>query len=282
MLLRKAAQRLEAAGAGAPHRQAAWLLAEVTGLRTAELYARPGETVKSKLSAQFRAMVQRRLRGEPLQYVIGHTEFYGLRLEVTPAVLIPRPETEQVVEEALSLIEAVEAPRVLDVGTGSGCIALALQHVRADAHIFACDICDDALKVARRNAARLGLGIAFARMDVLAEDASHCLPGALDLLVSNPPYIPDAETNGLPAEVRDYEPAAALFSGADPLRFYRALARCATHVLAPGGFIVLETHADYAGGVEAMLEEAGLTEVRVKHDLAGMPRMAIARRRREP
>lgn len=278
ILLRAATQQLTAAGVEVPQRQAAWLLEEATGLRAAALYARPNAPVERAAAAQFWAMVKRRLQGEPLQYVVGHAEFYGLRLRVTPDVLIPRPETEQVVEEALSLIEPLSAPRVLDAGTGSGCIALALKYVRSDAHIFACDICSEVLNIACDNAAHLGLAVSFAQADLLSENAHRRLPGALDLLVSNPPYIPDAEAGSLPPDVRDHEPAAALFSGTDPLRFYRALVRCAARMLAPGGHIVLETHADYAGGVEAVLREAGLAEVRTKRDLAGQPRIATARR----
>ena len=277
-LLRAATQRLAAAGVDVPRRHATWLLAEALEVRPALLPAYPQRAVEAEQTRTFEAMVARRLRGEPLQQILGHAAFFGLRLRVTPDVLIPRPETEQVVEEALRRLRAVEAPRLLDAGTGSGCMALALKHERPHAEVHACDVSTAALAVAHANAEALRLRVRFFEADLLDPDIAEALPVGLDLLISNPPYIPDAEAADLPPEVRGYEPTVALFSGADPLRFYRVLAGLAPRLLAPGGHLVLEAHADYATEVGAVLEAAGLAAVDVERDLAGRPRIVAGRR----
>jgi release factor glutamine methyltransferase len=211
--------------------------------------------------------------------VLGYAVFRGLRLAVSPAVMVPRPETEEVVEAALAMIDDVEAPRVLDVGTGSGCIALAIQHERPDATVQAWDVSPDALAVARENADRLGLDVQLAEVDLFADDLDDRLPHPVDLLVSNPPYIPDDEAESLPAIVHDYDPHVALFSGDDPLRFYRALAARAPMLCAPGAALVFETHADYAEEAAATLRAEGLEDVRLQEDLSGRPRLLTARYR---
>ncbi|RMH56152.1 MAG: peptide chain release factor N(5)-glutamine methyltransferase [Bacteroidetes bacterium] len=257
-------------------RQAAWMLAEVLGCTHAQLLAYGEQPVPEAAVAVFEAMLTRRLRGEPLQYILGHTDFFGLRLRVTPAVLIPRPETEQVVEAALEAVEGVARPRILDVGTGSGCIALALKHARPEAAVWACDVSPEALALAAENAATLELEVTVLAADVLAPDVVDRVPADLDLLISNPPYIPDAEAVTLEREVRDYEPALALFSGDDPLRFYRRLVAVAPRLLRPGGWLVLETHADFGEAVAALARTA-LDEVQVRRDLAGRHRIVVAR-----
>jgi release factor glutamine methyltransferase len=221
-------------------------------------------------------MVDRCVAGEPLQHVLGYADFRDLRLRVSPAVMVPRPETEEVVEAALALIEDVETPRVLDVGTGSGCIALALKHERPDARVQAWDVSPDALAVARDNADRLGLDVHVAQVDLFEDAATESLRKPVDLLVSNPPYIPDDEAETLPPVVRDYDPDVALFAGDDPLRFYRALAARAPALCAPGAALVFEAHADYAEDAAAVLEAEGLRDVRVRDDLSGRPRILSA------
>lgn len=277
-VLEGAATRLARAGVAHPRRNAEWLLADVLACGRAELYAYPTRPVAAGILKRFEQMVARRARREPLQYILGYEEFYGLRLHVTPSVLIPRPETEEVVEEALHCLEAVEAPRVLDVGTGSGCIALALQHQRPDATVYACDISDDALSVAASNAETLHLDVHFFQADVLHASFEEHVPASLDLVISNPPYIPTHEAASLTVDVRDHEPDIALFAGDDPLRFYRAIAAQAQTLLADGGWLVLETHAHYTAEVHVLLREAGFGTVRIENDLAGRTRMAIARR----
>ena len=277
-LLKEGTHRLAEARVENARREAEWLLADVLGRSRALLYAQPSLTVAPEEARVFRERLRRRIRGEPLQYVLGHADFFGLRLAVTPAVLIPRSETEEVVEEALRRLAEVPHPRVLDIGTGSGCIALAIQAERPDAEVHACDVSRDALTVARTNAATHDLEVQFFHADVLEAAAHQVLPRSLDLLVSNPPYVPDDEAATLPVAVRDHEPATALFSGGDPLRFYRLLARLAPRLLTPGGHLVLETHADYAGEVAALLREGELSEVAIMQDAFGRERIAAGRR----
>jgi release factor glutamine methyltransferase len=191
--------------------------------------------------------------------------------------MVPRPETECVVDRALACIENKEQPRVLDVGTGSGGIALALKHERPDAVVSACDTSTDALAVARANAEQLRLDVRFLEADVLAEEIPEEIPGDLDLLVSNPPYIPDDEADTLPPVVREYDPDVSLFAGDDPLRFYRALIDWACALCVSEGAAVFEVHAEHAGAVEALLRREGLAGVRVEEDLSGRPRVAWGR-----
>ena len=276
-LLRTAVSRLERAGVEHPRRNAEWMLAEVLGCSRAALYAHPKREVASDHRAQFQRMLDRRSDHEPLQYILGYEEFFGLRLRVTSSVLIPRPETEEVVEEALCRLEEIDRPRVLDVGTGSGCIALAIQHERPDAVVYACDVSPDALAVARHNAEAHGADVHFFQTDVLSDSLADHVDAPLDLIISNPPYIPDAEAPMLPVDVRDHEPGTALFTGSDALRFYRAIARQAPVFLGPGRWHVFETHAHYAEGVGELLRTSGATAVEVKNDLSGRARIAIAR-----
>ena len=275
-LLDQATSRLTAAGIDGPRRTAEWMLEETTGADRLALISRPDVPVELHVATVFQRMVERRLAREPVQYVVGHADFYGLRLAVTPAVLIPRPETEEVVEEALRRIRGHERPYVLDVGTGSGAIALAVKHERPDAEVFALDVSPDALRVASANAARLGLTVTFVRADALRPQLAAGVPPTFDLVVSNPPYVPESEREGLDPEVRDHEPGLALFVGdADPLRFYRALAGHAEALLRPGGWLVAETHADYGRAVCDVFAQAGFVGADVLPDLAGRDRIAV-------
>ena len=278
-LLDAAIARLEAAGIDEARRTAEWIVEEATGATRAALYARPDHVVEPAEAALVERYVARRATGEPVQYVLGHADFYGLRLTVTPDVLIPRPETEEVVEEALRRIRGSEAPWVLDVGTGSGAIAIALKHERPDAEVFAVDVSAAALAVATANADRLGLAVVFVEADALRPAFAADVPPTFDLVISNPPYVPEAERAGLQREVRDHEPGAALFvPDADPLVFYRALAGHAQQLLRPGGWLVAETHADLGRAVGQLWAEAGLDGVEVLPDLARRDRIAVAQR----
>jgi len=276
-LLDRAVRRLDAADRSAPRRTAEWLLTEVLGGNRAQIYAHPGRSVAPEDARQFDEMVKRRVQGEPLQHILGYISFHGLRLQVSPAVMVPRPETERVVDRALACLEDTETPRVLDVGTGSGCIALTLRHKRSDAVVSACDVSSDALAVARSNARALGLDVQFLEADVLADDVPGRVPRNLDLLVSNPPYIPDDEADALPPVVREYDPDVSLFAGDDPLRFYRDLVDWTRALCAPGASVVFEIHAEYADEVEALLRRAGLDDVTVEEDLSGRPRVVWRR-----
>ena len=275
--LRWAAQHLEAVD-GRAHQQARWLLAEVRGQSSTQLAADARAPLTEAQRQQFTALVARRVQGEPLQHVLGHTDFYGLRIQVNSNVLIPRPETEAVVEQALALLADVEAPRIFDAGTGSGCIACALKHERPDAQVAAGDVSEAALDVARANGAALGLDIAWHPFDMGAPNAAAAVPNALDLLISNPPYVPDHEADTLNAVVLDYDPPEALFTGPDALRFYRALAQWGYRAVRPGGHLLVETHADGADDVARLFRTHKWTDVHQKDDWAGRPRMVWGRR----
>jgi len=259
-----------------------WLLLDLLACRRVDLHTNPDAAVDTQDAETYQGRVRRCARGEPLQHVLGHDEFYGLPLRITPDVLIPRPETEEVVERTLDLIASVDAPRILDVGTGSGCIALALADQRSEATVFACDVSPEALAVARENGERLDLPVTWFEADLLAGDfvetAEQAGAEALDVVISNPPYIPDDEAASLPEVVRDYDPPTALFAGEDPLRFYRRLAHVGRDLCRPGGLLITETHADFAEGVGAVFREAGWREVQVETDLADRPRIAWGRR----
>lgn len=249
---------LHAMGRAAQDR--AWLLAHDTD-------ALPADTL-----TRFAALVARRAAGEPLAYLTGHREFFGLDLQVDPRVLVPRPETETLVSWALALLPAApgptaqSAPRVpvLDLGTGSGAIALALKTQRPDLQVQALDQSEAALAVARGNARRLGLEVTFRQGNWL--DGVH---ECYQLIAANPPYIADADPH-LPA--LRFEPLQALTAGADGLRDLRAIVTAAPACLAPGGWLLLEHGHDQAASVRQMLQAAGFTHVQSRPDLAGIAR----------
>lgn len=276
-VLERGIQRLEETEREAPRRTAEWILTEVLDCDRGQLYAHPDRPVAPEAVRTFEEMVDRRIQGEPLQHILGYASFRGLRLQVSPAVMVPRPETEEVVEAALDAVASVAAPRVLDVGTGSGCIALAVKQDRPDATVRAWDVSEEALAVARANADRLGLDVRFARVDLFSDWGEEETEARVDLLVSNPPYIPNDEADLLPAVVRDYDPDVALFAGDDPLRFYRALAARTSDLCVSGGAVVLETHAEYADDAASVLRDNGLVDVDVQTDLSGRPRILSAR-----
>lgn len=275
--LRWATAQLEV-GEGRAHQQARWLLAEVRGQSSTQLVADARATLTREERRQFVQQVRRRVKGEPLQHVLGHTNFYGLRIQVSPDVLIPRPETEVVVEQALSLISDIEAPRIFDAGTGSGCMACALKHERPNAEVSAGDVSEAALAVAQANGEALGLDIAWHLFDMAASDAAEAVPGSLDLLISNPPYVPDHEADTLDAVVRDYEPPEALFTGPDALHFYRALVNWGRAAVRSGGYLLTETHADGADAVAQLFHDWGWHDVHQKDDWAGRSRIVWGRR----
>lgn len=224
--------------------------------------------------AAFDAVVARYKAGEPLQYLLGAWEFYGLPFEVGPGVLIPRPDTETLVETALRLLNERAAPAVADLCAGSGCIAAAIAHARPDARVYAVELSDAAFPYLVRNLARNAPGNAEAiRGDVLAPPP---LP-LLDLIVSNPPYIARAEMETLSPQVR-WEPEMALLGGEDGLDFYRALPRVCMPLLRPGGAIAFEVGYTQADAVIGLLEQSGYRDCAVDRDLAGIRRVVYARR----
>lgn len=227
------------------------------------------------------SMASRVASGEPLQYVTGVAYFAGLTLHVGPGVLIPRPETEGLVDLAVGWAEGREGLRVLDVGTGSGCVALALRQALAKPKVTAVDASDDALRIARANADRLGLDVNISRLDILAPEAEAMARGGVpfDIVVSNPPYVRLSERASMEANVVDHEPAMALFvPDSDPLLFYRRIAGlCADGLLAPGGCLLFEINE--ALGIETadMLRGAGFASVAVEKDFTGRDRYAVAK-----
>jgi release factor glutamine methyltransferase len=260
-------------------RDAALLLRHVLGISHAAQLADSERELSPAQQAAFDALVQRRLANEPIQYITGEQEFYGLTLGVTPAVLIPRPETEILVEAVLMEVKRAglqSAPRILDVGTGSGAIAIALAHHLPHAHVTAVDLSAAALEVAASNAARHGLAD---RIRFVASDLLDALPpGELpfDFIVSNPPYVPTADRGSLHPQVRDHEPAAALFAGTDGLDVYRRLIPQARAALRPNGILALEIGQGQREAVAALL--ADWNELRFLDDLQQIPRIVLARR----
>lgn len=217
----------------------------------------------------------KRLRaGEPLQYILGEVVFHGLRIAVSPAVLIPRPETEELVSLIIESDHAAPA-HIMDIGTGSGCIALALKKGFPEAEVVATDVSEKALEQAKGNARINGLELSLLRFDVLKEDPLLGRP--LDLIVSNPPYIPRYEEGSLSVHVRDHEPHLALFvEGEDPLLFHRAIARLAQRHLRKGGQLWFETHAHHGAGVLDVVRSMDFSNARLLSDLSGNIRFVHA------
>ncbi len=263
--LRRTATRLEAAGCESPRLDAELLVAHVLGMSRASLYGESRLTLSDVELAEVERLVSRRERREPLAYVLGEWGFRRLTLTLDRRVLVPRPETEIVVERCLALVAAIAEPRVLDVGTGSGAIALALADEHRGARVTAIDASEDALAVARENAERTGVPVELVRWDLF-----DGLPeGPWDLVVANPPYVRPEELDSLEPEVRDWEPRAALVGeGAT-----EAVARSARGVLRVGGALVLEVAEGSAPAVEALLRELGYRAVTVTPDLAGRDRV---------
>ncbi|MFA7394306.1 MAG: peptide chain release factor N(5)-glutamine methyltransferase [Pigmentiphaga sp.] len=260
---------------GLPWREARRLLAEVLDMSVTWLIAHDQDVPAPPVAERFHALAARRAAGEPLAYVLGWREFYGHRFAVSPAVLIPRPETEGLVEVALECLAGQAEPRVLDLGTGSGAIALSVALARPDAEVWATDFSTDALTVARENAARLGAAVDFAQgswWDALAPAQQ----GGFAVIVSNPPYIaaddPHLGRDGLPHEPRD-----ALTDGGDGLAHLRTLVRGAPRWLRPDGWLWLEHGYDQAETVRALFaEHPGWRQIASRRDLAGIERLTGA------
>lgn len=227
--------------------------------------------VPDEVLTRFQALVKRRSAGEPLQYILGRQEFFGLEFEVTPAVLIPRPETELIVEEVLRLSQKIAAPKIIDVGTGSGCIAVTLAREIAEAKIIATDMSAEAIAVAKRNAAKHGVQdrIEFIHCDLLNGIAADT---KVDFIVSNPPYIAPEEMPGLQREVRDWEPHNALTDFHDGLEFYRRLLVEAPKYLQPGGHLIFEMGYQQAETIKALVDRAVWHEPKALQDLQGIIR----------
>ena len=288
--LRQAIAALRAAEVPSHSLAAELLLMHVLGRDRAWIYTHPEDMLEPAAADRYFALVARRAAGEPTQYLTGKQEFWGLEFDVTPAVLIPRPETEHVVEVALERLGArgirinmttgrPSPPlRIADVGTGSGCIAVALAHELPHAEILATDISAAALEVARRNASRHGIEerVVFQQTDLL-ESANEA--NSFDLIASNPPYIAHDESDQLPREVREHEPASALFGGPTGAEIYPRLIEQAALLLRHRGILVLELGYNSLEHVRPLLYgQPAWVNVSVTNDLAGIPRVIAAER----
>jgi release factor glutamine methyltransferase len=272
-ILLDATQRLRVAGVESPRREARLLLAHVLGLRPEEIVSGKFSLQGAQFRSRFEAAVARRAAREPLAYIIGRREFWSLDFEVGPGVLIPRPESEIMVEEALKRFPMTDAPlRVADLGTGSGCLLLAFLSERPEARGLGVDISEEALAIARRNAASLGLD---GRTQFLRNDWMSTLSGTWEVIFINPPYIIEGELDGLDPEVSRYEPRVALDGGPDGLCAYRRLAGLLRPRLAPEGRVFLEVGQGQAGPVERIFLEKGLNIEGTVSDLAGIPRCLV-------
>lgn len=252
-------------------REAEWLLCAATGLDRVGLYLNFDKPLNDEELAVYRALVARRAKREPLQHILGSQEFDGLSFDVSPAVLIPRHDTETLIEQAL--LKAPRARTVLDIGTGSGCIAVALAKRLPDAAVTAVDLSPEALTVARCNAERHCAAIEFLHGSFF----ESVLARRFDLIVSNPPYITTADLATLQPEVRDYEPRLALDGGSDGLDAYRAIIGQATAHLEQDGWLLLEVGAGQAAAVTALLAQAGFGDILTATDPAGIERVVGGR-----
>lgn len=245
------------------------LLRAALGVGDAHLVAHPGQPLTERQRERYLAWVERRRAGEPVAYVTGEREFYSLEFKVTPAVLIPRPETELLVDTALERIPREAPIRVLELATGSGCVAVAIALHRPRARVTATDLSREALVIARENAARHGAGIEFVESDWFAAVAGR----QFNLIVANPPYVAERDPCLAEGDLR-FEPQAALVAGADGLACIRLLVAQARAHLDPGGSLLLEHGHDQATRCRALLEQAGYRDVISRHDLAGIERVS--------
>lgn len=278
-LLGEAEARLAAAGLACPRVDAEWLLAGMLGLGRTELYRAFGASPSEDVARRYRSFVHRRASGEPLQQILGWEGFRGLTIRVTPDVLIPRPETETLVDVALAALPSPRAgvrPLVIDAGTGSGCIACAIATERADVEVLAVDCSAAAAGVARGNVEALDLG---RRIRIVVADLFAPVRSArADVIVANPPYLSDEMLAGAPIEVQEHEPRIALVAGADGLAVIRRLVSDAPRVLKSGGVLVLETAGgDQAPAVADLLRARWFTDVVVTNDLNGIGRFVAGR-----
>jgi release factor glutamine methyltransferase len=278
----EAARRLEHAGVPEARRTAGVLLAHQLGVDRTRLLTRPEEIVSDENYKILLRMIERRAAGEPVQHITGLQEFYKLDFVVTPDVLIPRPETEFLVERVLQLVRESQrtTPLLVDAGTGSGCIAVTLAVELPGARVIATDISTAALKVARENAARHGVGsrVEFYEGDLLAPLAALGIGKQVDVLASNPPYVAENRPELVQHEVREFEPYLALFGGADGLTFYRRLLAEAVDYVRPGGFMVCEIGYSQLDAITEMVAASRWQLVEVTHDLQGIPRTLTIRK----
>ncbi len=271
-LLREGAGVLAVAGLDTARQDAEWLLASILGIERFALYLDPAREVAAVERARYRDLIERRVAREPLQYLLGWEDFHGLRIVVSPDVLVPRPETEGLVEWALQVLRGLPTPVAADIGTGSGAIACALARSLPDLEVLAVEQAPGALAVASQNVRRLGLA---GRVRLLAGDLFAplgSLSAALDLVVANPPYLPSALISSLPREVSHFEPRPALDGGPDGMAVLRRLIAGAPAVLKPGARLLMEIGEEQAGPLASLMAAEGFSGIEARRDLNGVER----------
>jgi release factor glutamine methyltransferase len=273
--LSRARRELARANIESPQLTAELLLTHVLGWNRVRLLTHPEMPLPDGARDRLAGLIKRRCAGEPLEYILGAQEFFGLSFRVTPAVLIPRPETEILVERVLALASGSKRLRIADVGTGSGCIAISVARELPTSQVFAVDISPAALSLALENANSLGVS---ARVHFICGDMLECFRPRteFDLILSNPPYVAGCEVPDLPPAVRDHEPMVALFGGQSGLDACGRLAVQARRHLAAGGRILMEIGAGQAQSVTRILQEAGFAVETIVEDLRGIPRCVVA------
>jgi release factor glutamine methyltransferase len=276
-LLEWTASFLQRKGVESPRLETELLLAHALGCTRMQLYTRYDEEPPEGERKKFKELVQQRTKGKPVAHLLGRKEFFSLEFEVGPAVLVPRPDSEWLVTECLRLAKGMPEPLVLDVGTGSGCLAVAVAHRHKKAQVTAVDVSAEALTVARRNAERHKVAerITFLQGDLFAPVPAE---GQFDFIVSNPPYIPSAEIATLAPDVRDHEPRLALDGGADGFAVFDRLVGGAANYLKPGGYLLVEIHAGLEDVSRERIDRGGYELGKTILDLAGRPRVLCARR----
>lgn len=272
--LSEAAEMLEASGVEEARRQAVLLMSFAIGRDRTFLIAHPEYRLTGEEESRFSAAVERRAAREPLQYITGRQEFYGLEFEVSPGVLIPRPETEMIVEAAVEFLSPKREPRFCEVGIGSGCIAVSILRNVPAASAVGLDISPTALEIAERNAEKHGVAgrIDFRRSDVFEAAGEE----RFDLIASNPPYVPRADLGGLQEEVRDFEPAGALTDGGDGLSIIRRIVAGSPERLVANGMLLMEIGFSQSAAVREMFDTELWEELDILPDLQGIPRMVKA------
>lgn len=254
------------------------VLEHLTGRKRIDRIANKNVKLSTDMESRLHAYITQFEQGRPVQYILNESWFYGMKIYVDEQVLIPRPETEELVDWMLKMEKGKGIKKVADIGTGSGCIAIALKKNWIEAEVYACDVSTDALNIAAKNANYHHTPIDFLNLDVLNSQCWNALP-MLDLIVSNPPYIPLSEKTGMQQHVVKHEPSLALFvQDDDPLLFYRMIGLMGKNKLAPNGTIYVEAHEDFALRTAELFNTQGYVDVEVKKDMQGKQRMIRARR----
>ncbi len=274
-VLGEAANFLKANGIENSRLNAERLLGFLLELTRVQLYCQFDRPLALSEREGYKKLLRRRSLNEPLQYILGYSEFMSLDFSVNSGVLIPRPETETLVEQCIKRLASFPAPRVLDAGTGTGCIAISLLKNIAEAVCTAADIDERALQTAKTNAERHAVErrITFRKDDMCSETFLADSSESFDLIVSNPPYIAQSEWDSLPEEIKEFEPRYALCDEGDGLKFYRCLAEKSSRLLKQKGFLIVETGDKQAEKVAEIFKNSGLTQIHIKRDLNGIPRV---------